>query len=54
MGDEPLFNSRRELLVSMLLARGLAEEKPGYGHATAEKVADTVMEWVELVVANVE
>jgi hypothetical protein len=39
----------RGLLVAMLLVRGQAEERQGYGHATAEDVADTVMEWLELV-----
>jgi len=38
----------RELLERMLLVRGVAEEKPGYGHATAEEVADVVMEWLEI------
>jgi hypothetical protein len=42
-------DERRRLLVAMLLSRGQAEELPGYGHATAEDVADTVVEWLDIV-----
>jgi hypothetical protein len=38
----------RELLEYMLIERGVAEEKRGYGHATAEEVADVVMEWLAI------
>jgi len=46
--SEPLFNhARRERLIRFLLDEGLAEEREGYGHATAERVADSVIEWLE-------
>lgn len=44
---EPPFDSRGTL-VWMLLCRGQAEEVGGYGHATADDVADTVYEWLAL------
>lgn len=37
----------REELVEMLLTKGLAAERPGYGHATAEEVADAVIELID-------
>jgi len=42
-------NEERRLLVAMLLSRGQAEHLPGYGHATGEDVADTVLEWLAIV-----
>jgi len=36
----------RELLVKLLIERGVAESEPGYGHATADQVADVVEEWL--------
>jgi len=32
---------------SAIREKGLAEAQPGYGHATAEEVADAVLEWME-------
>ena len=42
--DGDAVTTLRERLIERLLRDGLAEESPGYGHATAEEVADAVLE----------
>jgi hypothetical protein len=41
--------ARREALITFLLHRGLGEERRGYGHATAEDIADELIAngWIE-------
>lgn len=42
--SEIMERDTRQTLINFLLAEGLAEEQDGYGHASAEQVADKLLE----------